>query len=227
MSDAALWVDERGLVMADIAAPRWAWRLVSPAGFALVFACLWLPFLFGPTRSQLPPELPPIFEPSFTYSGVDLTLGGSADLVTLQWQPDQSLRAGPISDRDLFGRPQPRLRGGVYGTAVIILLGAGLLAALLPVARVRAIIVAGAALFAALALLAVELTQRRAVAATVLPDLLGTFIGVSRTAPLPVQYVSFRYGFYLAMGLLIVIGFAHVAIAVPGRTRVPEEPALT
>lgn len=71
---------------------------------------------------------------------------------------------------------------------------------------------------AALGLLAVEVAQRRALATT-LSDIFPSVTG--SPDPDALRIVTLQTAFFLAMGLLIVIGFVHVALAVPDR-RPPE-----
>ena len=191
-------------------------RLSAPAGLAVAFACLWLPFLLGGVSPTGPTATP--VGPSITYTGMDLVFGGTADVRITLMRPDgRSYDEVRVSDEQMYGHPQPPLPGSPYGVVAVALIGAGILASAIRVARVRATVVAAAALLGALALLALELAQRREVARLVGP-LLGDLIGISPTDIAPMRLVSVRWGFWLAMAVLVVIGFAQVA-AVPARRR--------
>jgi len=186
-------------------------RLFSPIGFALALACFWLPFLLGGSASPNPIAT---VAPSITYTGFDLALGGSADVLIPEWRPDSnSYDPVPVSDELMYGHPQQQLAGSVYGVVALVLIGVGILASLIPVGRARAIVSAAAALLGALAVLALEAAQRREVARLLTP-----LLGYPATVPPPVQFVSLRAGFWIAMTFLVVIGLAHVIAAVPAQT---------
>jgi hypothetical protein len=190
-------------------------RVSVPAGLVVAFLCLWLPFLLGGPQPTGPIGTP--VGPSITYTGVDLVFGGTADVrLVLMWPDGRSYDEVSISDEQMYGHPQPPLPGSLYGVIAVSLIGVGILASLIRVARVRATVVAAAALLGALALLALELAQRREVVRLLQP-LLGELIGIPPKETAPLQLVSVRWGFWLAMALLVVIGFAQVAAAVPAR----------
>jgi hypothetical protein len=191
-------------------------RLSAPVGLAVAFACLWLPFLLGGASPTGPIGTP--VGPSVTYTGMDLVFGGTADIRVVLMRPDgRSYDEVRLSDDQMYGHSQPPLSGSVYGVAAVSLIGAGMLASLVRVARVRAAVTATAALLGALTLLALELAQRREVARLVQP-LLGALIGIGSDEAAPLRLVSVRWGFWLAMAMLVVVGFAQVA-AFPARHR--------
>lgn len=189
-------------------------RLAAPFGLAVAFACLWLPFLVGGVSPTAPTATP--VGPSVTYTGMDLVFGGTADVRVVLMRPDgRSYDEVRFSDEQMYGHPQPPLPGSPYGVVAVSLIGVGMLASLIRVARIRAAVVAAAALVGALALLALELAQRREVARLLQP-LLGELIGIGPSDTAPLRLVSVRWGFWLAMVLLVLVGFAQVA-AFPAR----------
>ncbi len=184
-------------------------RWLSPIGLALALACLWLPFLMGSPRPA-PSNPLATTAPSITYTGYDLVVGGTADvLIPLYRQDTESYESTQVSDEQMYGHPQPRLPRSVYGLIAVALICVGIVASLIPAGRTRNAMSAAVALLGSLAILAVEVAQRREVAHLLVP-----LLGFPSNEPL-VDFVSLRYGFWMAMALLVTIGFAHVRAAVP------------
>jgi hypothetical protein len=185
-------------------------RWLSPFGLALALACLWLPFLMGSPR---PAPANPLAAtgPSITYTGSDLAFGGTAQVLVAELSEDlSSYELRPISDEMMYGHPQQELPGSAYGLLAVALIWVGILASLTPAARIRNVASAAAALLGSLAILAMEVAQRREVAKMLTP-----LLNFPPNEPGLRDFVSPRYGFWIMMALLIGIGFAHVSAAVP------------
>lgn len=187
-------------------------RLLGPIAWLLVLASFALPFLAGPSA---PPDPDGIPAATAAYTGFDLAYGGTADLLIPEWQLDGTFVLVEPSDQDMYGAPQPPLGGSTYGIVALTLIGLGLIAALLPVARHRAIVTASAALLASLAVLALEFGRRAEVAQQFAVLLLGAPI----SPPPQPGIVELAIGFWITMSLLLVIGFVHVALAVPDQRK--------
>ena len=190
-------------------------RLLSPIALALALACLWLPFLTGSPR-PMPANPFARTAPSVTYTGLDLAFGGTAEVLIPKGEgggdSPEYYEPTPVSDEQMYGHPQPTLARSVYGIVAVVLICIGIVSSLIPAGRIRNIVPAATALLGSLAMLAMAIDQRREVA-----ELLVPLLSFPWTTWQLVDFVALRYGFWIAMMLLVTVGFAHVAAAVPGR----------
>lgn len=182
---------------------------MTPVVLVAVALTLLLPF--AGFRVELPPndgEPATRFETTFT--GLAPAVGQRAHL-SLSTRRDGGVWREEDSGRERIPGPTDDSVHGARSLTLLALslLTVGLVVAALPVQRLRAMLSAATALLAALALLAATLRSHQLLSAYA-EELLGEGGGA---------VVELRYGFWLAAGLLVVVGFANVAMSVPGPVR--------
>jgi hypothetical protein len=182
-------------------------RLLGPLGFVLVLATFALPFLLGGVPTTNPFRTT---SQSVTFTGFDLVVGGAGDVRVVPYNV-QGIPAPPAT---LNNPPRPgSLSVRVLGVLTIVLIGAGLLATLIPSPPIRATVAAFAALTGALSLIGLELDQRQQVAQNMY-----ALFGIFRSGPpVPLRATSLMWGYWAALALLIALGLAYLVQAV--RTR--------
>ncbi|GIJ46911.1 hypothetical protein Val02_37970 [Virgisporangium aliadipatigenens] len=202
-------------------------RLFSPTGFVLVGLMLFLPFLTlaceGGDRSER-------IALEVTYTGSDLVFGGPADVSVAQTEGgvDSDGTATGTTDDEEFGARELTFGAEPFAVVAAVLLLVGLAAAFLPWARWRSWTAAAAAFLSGIGLLAAVLRTENRVAEALAPQLTEkvdpSFTGrVSKDQIF--DALEFRYGFWLVVVLLAVLGFGNVLAAVPGKRPPAEEPA--
>ncbi|MBB5872359.1 hypothetical protein F4553_005793 [Allocatelliglobosispora scoriae] len=198
-------------------------RLLSPTGFVLIGLCFLLPFVTA-SCSAGPETGAPVGESveiSGTYTGTDLLLGGAPDMR----YPDTRVQGETkeIVDDDATSSPMngaidplPAQKGAAVTVGLLVL---GLIAGVLPWARLRHRLTALAALLAALALVLTEVRAASLIEETALRSV-GAAPGDSGID------MIFRYGFWLALGLLIVVAVGNIISSFRDGARAvePDEP---
>jgi len=182
-------------------------RLLGPLGFVLVLATFALPFLLGGVPTSNPFKST---SQSVTFTGFDLVVGGVGDVRVVPY----NLQGIPAPPATLNDPPRPgSLSVRVLGVLTIVLIGAGLLATLIPSPRIRATVAAFAALTGALSLIGLEQDQRQQVAQNMY-----ALFGIFRSGPpVSLRATSLMWGYWAALALLIALGLAYLVQAV--RTR--------
>jgi hypothetical protein len=202
-------------------------RLLSPVGFVLAALCVLLPFVTirvdGEAISRTLENSPPLNGLyQLSYAGHDLLRDGRPDLLLRQEQdgdPSNGLEEFRFENFDGgYMLAAPRIDQQPWLYVVAVLMGLGAAAAALPQQRLRAVIAAATALPAALAVTAATVRARQ------------MLIGALNPPPAPdvepplfdvASLIHFGYGFWLAVGLLTIIGLGSTWFAAPGR---PVEP---
>jgi hypothetical protein len=157
-------------------------RLASPAGFVLVLLLFGLPFIAVACEYSGPEGK---IRASATYTGVDLVVGGEADLASTV-QDERLNDVGEALD------PQPLV------IAAVVLIGVGAAATLLRPATTRLAAAAGVGTLAAALLFAGEWTARGH-----LQDVVRPLLSDSGETLSTGELVQTRYGFWIALlGLL-------------------------
>lgn len=183
-------------------------RLLSPSGFVLALLLLLLPFVGVSCADQ---DLGTL---DGSYTGVDLATGGAPSFQA----------SGPIADNTIAQEIYPDPGVQLLTILVIVLLVAGLAAALLPTVRIRAL---AGALLAVLAAVLVVITQLAAQSnlVTSMQELLLTnlFSAPQELAQAATQdYLSnattSRTGFWLTTATLLVVVAINILALRPPRT---------
>jgi hypothetical protein len=208
-------------------------RLASPAGLVLVLLTVLLPFVSGACTPQAQTGVPQEQREGWrvTYDGTDMLVGGRPDIEFADGSSNGRLRRLSGNDvRDLIGDARTKLDPQPLAWLAVALVVAGVAAGIVRSTRWRAVVTAALALAAGLAMVAATLLAREQsidMAAAILQG-----IGAPRGQPPQSvrnweQYdqvrdmFRLRHGFWLATGVLLVVGMTNVALAVPGRTSAP------
>ncbi len=180
-------------------------RLLSPGGFVLVALCFALPFLTVSCEA-------PGHTGSGTYRGVDLVVGGSPELswdgLTKDVLPEE-FRSEQDPDEPAPLDPQPL----AVIAMILVLVGAG--TALLGTEWSRALAGLACAAVAAMFLAGAQTVLRSHLQAE-LDE------GGVRAAPGIDVTITDRYGFWLAIGLLLVLAAVQFGLLILASRRPPE-----
>ena len=193
-------------------------RLASPGGLLLVGLCFTLPFL---TVSCSGREGGQSFQGSLSYTGGDLVVGGRADL-HYETRDERGVHRVDVTnmERDPVGNPVEPIPVEPFAVAGAALLGAGALAGFLRPAGLRRLAAGTAASVAAIFLAGAALRSRNRMADQLAPLL-------SDTKTRNTEMIDFGYGFWLALGLLMVVAVGNVAgslrVPAPGERRASAE----
>jgi hypothetical protein len=186
---------------------------VTPVVLVAVALTLLLPFVSF--RVEIPADDgDPAMRIETTYTGLAPATGQDAHTSGSTRRDGDAWREEHSGRERIPGQADDSVHGARSLTLLALaLLTVGLAVAALPVQRLRAMLSAATALLAALALLTATLRSHQLLSGYA-EELLGEGSG---------ELVELRYGFWLAAGLLVVVGFANVALSVPGPVR--PEPA--
>jgi hypothetical protein len=194
-------------------------RLASPAGLLLVGLCFALPFL---TVSCSGEEGGQSFQGSLSYTGGDLVVGGRVDL-RYETRDERGVHRVDVTnmERDpVNSSPVEPIPIEPFAVAGVALLGAGVLAGLLRPAGLRRLAAGTAALVAAIVVVGGTLRSRNRMAEQLAPLL-------SDTKTRDTDMIDFGYGFWLALGLLLIVAVGNIAgslrVPAPGERPAPAE----
>jgi hypothetical protein len=195
-------------------------RLWSPVGLLLAGLLFALPFLTvsctgpgpaGRTGTSL----------TYTFQGTDLLTGGHADLTWRQDRDGRSERVLAADDyRSSGGNGQPPglpIDAQPFAIVAVVLLLAGVAAALAPIRELRALGAGAAALLAATALVLSETQAYRALvgdAARYAPA-----YGTTGAGGAAQDAVRTAYGFWLALGVLAAVAVTNLAVRLDDRAK--------
>jgi hypothetical protein len=194
-------------------------RLFSPTGFVLVGLMLFLPFL---TLSCTGPsgEGSEKIELAITYTGADLVFGRPAEVSVSKDGAGTDDDATGTTDDEEFGAKELTFPAEPFAVAAAVLLIAGLASAFLPWARWRPRVAAAAAFLSGIGLLAAVLRTENRIAKVLAPQLVEK-VDPSFTPRASKDQIfdalEFRYGFWIVVLLLALLGFGNVLAAVPGK----------
>jgi hypothetical protein len=183
-------------------------RLWSPSGFALVVLLLLVPFVGVSCSDQ---DLGAL---DGGYTGFDLVSGGAPG-----YEVDSPVADMVSIEQVVF--PDPGAR--VLAIVLIVLLVMGLVTALLPVVRVRALAGAVVAGLAAVLLVITQLVAQSTLVTSMRDLLLVKMVNVPQdlSAVATEEYLSevtgSRVGFWLALVVLLAIGVTNVVVSVRAR----------
>jgi hypothetical protein len=205
-------------------------RLFSPAGLALAALCLLLPFITAGCATGAPQGLPAQQgqEWRVTYTGVDVLVGGQPEVAWADQTSNGQLRT--LNEAELvklIGQPPAPPGPQPLAWLAVALMAAALAVTALRATRRRAAVTAVLVLVAAVALYAATLLVREQAAdavAEVLRSAMPSGAGRSSSAPIRDwehfpwvrDRFELRYGCWAAIGTLLLVGMANVALAVPG-----------
>jgi hypothetical protein len=203
-------------------------RLLSPTGFVLVGLLLLLPFLT--LGCEYKDSDGPRITASYTYTGTDLVTGGEGDLraseVVDGVPTGRTVSRLPGADRDATGEDSLGPEPFAVAAAVLLVVGAG--ATLLPWVRWRPRVAAAAAFLSGLGLFAAVLRTENRVAEALKPaqrefeETTGAGPGLPHVDIF--DHFHLRYGFWLAVVALALLGFGNVLMAVPREKKAEEVP---
>jgi hypothetical protein len=205
-------------------------RLVSPAGLVLVLLALLLPFVSGACTPQTQTGVRQEQREGWrvTYDGTDMLVGGRPDVDFADESSNGRLRRLSDNDvRDLLGDARTKLDPQPLAWLAVALVVAGVVAGVVRSTRWRAVVTAALALAAGLSMVAATLLAREQAIDMAAAILQGIGAPRGQTPPSVRNWEHYdqvrdmfrlRHGFWLATGVLLVVGMTNVALAVPGRT---------
>jgi hypothetical protein len=166
-----------------------------------------------------------------TYDGTDVLVGGRPDVEFADESSHGRLRRLSDNDeRDLLGDARTDLDPQPLAWLGVALVVAGVVAGLVHSARWRAVVTAALTLAAGLAILAATLLAREQAIDMAAGILQGIGAPREQTPQSPGNWERYDqvrdmfrlgHGFWLATGVLLVVGMTNVAQAVPGRMSAP------
>jgi hypothetical protein len=205
-------------------------RLANPTALVMVVISLLLPFMSASCSGQVPPGVPHEERQQWrvTYDGLDILAGRRPDVAFADRASKGELRTVEGSElSDLIGRRPPAPRPQPLAWLAVALIVVAVAATALRSPRRRAIVVAGLALSAALALYTATLLAREQAVETV-AEVLRATASSGQPPSTPVRQwesypwvrdrFQFEHGFWIAIGTLVAVGMTNTAVAVPGRT---------